>query len=413
MVYNPDTIADQFPILHTSAASGAMHYLDNAAMAQMPEYVLDAISNHDRLAHANVKRGIHFLAEAATEAYERARSQAAAYLGIGDRSDEVIFTSGATAGINIVAHCMGRQLKKGDEIVLSMLEHHSNIVPWLMLQQEKGVVIRYLPLTANGAIDVRRAEEIITANTKIVSVSHGSNVTGAVTHLAPIIALAHTMGARVLVDGAQVAPQGPLDIPGLDADFYVFSGHKTYGPSGIGILWGKMDLLEEMQPLFGGGEMIAHVSLTEAVYQPPPHRFEAGTPPITQAVGLGAALDWISRQDLPALHHHLSTLIQRLMEGLKQIDCNSDRITIVGPETARPRLPLVSFAIADLHPHDICQVLSDRHGVALRGGHHCAQPLHTHLGLDATTRASLAAFNRGNDIDAFLNGMEDCMTLLG
>jgi cysteine desulfurase/selenocysteine lyase len=412
MAFNPEILAREFTILKTFSSKGGFHYLDNAAMSQVPDSVIKAMVEHETMRRSNVKRGIHRLAEAATEAFDKARLQAARYLGVND-ADEVIFTSGTTAGINILALSFGQDLKQDDEILLSELEHHSNIIPWQMLKQRRGVSIRYLPVTDDGRLDLDRAEDLITTKTRLVAVSHGSNVTGAITDVISLARLAHSKGAKLMLDGAQVAPHGPLDIPEIDADFYVFSGHKVYGPTGIGVLWGRMDLLEKLPPALGGGEMIHEVTIKYSSFQDPPHRFEAGTPPVTQAVGLGTALEWLSRQDLPGIHNHLTELTERIMEGLNIIDNGKSRIRILGPEPGKPRLPLVSFAVRDIHPHDICQFLNDRHGVALRGGYHCAQPLHDLWNLNGSTRASLAAFNQKCDVEAFLNGMEDCIKHLG
>ncbi|MDB9823365.1 aminotransferase class V-fold PLP-dependent enzyme [Deltaproteobacteria bacterium] len=411
MDFNPAVLALEFSILKSSSDKGPLHYLDNAAMTQVPDCVIEAIVEHETRCRSNVKRALHSLAEAATDAFEAARSRVADYLGV-NSAQEIIFTSGTTAGINMLALSLGHNLKPGDEILLSHLEHHSNIVPWHMLKQQRGVSIRYLPVTDDGRLDLDSAEDLITDRTRLGAVRHGSNVTGAITDVMPLARLAHDKGASLMLDGAQVAPQGPLDLPSLDVDFYVFSGHKVYGPSGIGVLWGKRDLLEKLPPALGGGEMISHVSLDKSSFLNPPHRFEAGTPPVTQAVGLGASLEWLGRQDLSGLHGHLNGLIEKIMEGLNLLDGGLNRIRVLGPALGENRLPLVSFAVRDIHPHDICQVLNDRHGVALRGGYHCAEPLHELWNLDGSTRASLAAFNLKSDVDAFLNGMEDCMKLL-
>ena len=412
MAFDPEILAREFSILKALSSKGGFHYLDNAAMAQVPDCVIKAMVEHETMRRSNVKRGIHRLAEAATEAFENARLQVAGYLGVND-SDEVIFTSGTTAGINILALSFGQALKQDDEILLSELEHHSNIIPWQMLQQRRGIFLRYIPVTDDGRLDLDRAEGFITARTRLVAVSHGSNVTGAITDVTSLARLAHSKGAKLMLDGAQVAPHGPIDLPEIGADFYVFSGHKVYGPTGIGVLWGRRDLLEKLPPALGGGEMIRDVTLKGSSFDDPPHRFEAGTPPVTQAVGMGAALEWLSRQDLHDIHEHLTGLTERIMEGLIRIDRGMNRIRILGPVAGKPRLPLVSFTIRDVHPHDICQVLNDRHGVPLRGGYHCAKPLHDLWNLDGSTRASLAAFNQKSDVDAFLNGMEDCIKLLG
>lgn len=410
MTFDVDEVSAQFSILKRLVQDNPLHYLDNAATSQVPDCVIEAMVTHDRTRRANVKRGVHMLSEEADEAYENARAEVAGYLGAGC-PDEVVFTSGATAGINLLALSLGQDMKPGDEVLISQLEHHSNIIPWQMLKQRRGITVRYLPVTRDGRIDLSDLERCITQNTRLVALTHGSNVTGAITDAAAVAALAHDRGARFMLDGAQSAPHGPLDMNSLGADYYVFSSHKVYGPSGIGVLWGKQELLEKMPPAFGGGEMIEHVDMETSIYLSPPHRFEAGTPPITQAVGLAAALKWLGSQDIEGLHRHLKHLTDQLIQGLEHMDRGSERVRILGPVRGEKRLPLVSFSIDGIHPHDICQIMNDHHGVALRGGHHCAQPLHDLFGLDGTTRASLAAYTRKDDIDAFFKGMEHCLEM--
>jgi len=408
MAFDTKISADEFSILRSFGKKGAFHYLDNAAMAQTPDCVINAMVEHDTTRRSNVKRGVHSLAEAATAAFEGARDTVARYLCVKD-SDEIIFTSGTTAGINILAHSLGLMFERNDEILISQLEHHSNIIPWQIIQQRQGVRVRYLPVTSDGRINLERAEDLIKSRTKIVAVTHGSNVTGAITDVRNLARITHEKGAFLMLDGAQTAPGGPIDLPGLKADFYLFSGHKVFGPTGIGILWGRKEILEKIPPALGGGEMIQDVGLEKSTFLGPPHRFEAGTPPVTQAIGLAAALEWLSRQDITGMRNHLKRLTLRIMEGLSGLD---NRINILGPEQGSERLPLVSFSVDGLHPHDICQVMNDRHGVALRGGFQCAQPLHVFYKLDGSTRASLAMYNNDKDVDAFLNGMEDCLKIL-
>jgi cysteine desulfurase/selenocysteine lyase len=408
MTFDSTLSATDFSIFRSSEKGGRLHYLDNAAMAQTPDCVINAVVEHDTTRRSNVKRGVHWLAEAATDAFEEARATVADYLGI-KNTDEVIFTSGTTAGINILAHSLGLNFERHDEVLISQLEHHSNIVPWQIIQQQQGIRVRYLPVTPDGRIDLECAEDLINPRTKIVAVTHGSNVTAAITDARSIARLAHEKGALLMLDGAQTAPGGHIDLPGLEADFYVFSGHKVYGPTGIGVLWGRKELLEQLPPALGGGEMIQDVGLEKSTFLAPPHRFEAGTPPVTQAIGLAAAIDWLTKQDLRGMHNHLRQLTLRIMEGLTGLKSG---IKILGPEAGMDRLPLVSFSVDGLHPHDICQVMNDRHDVALRGGFHCAQPLHDLFKLNGTTRASLAMYNNDKDVDAFLNGMEDCLKIL-
>lgn len=408
MTFNPNLAANDFSIFRPSNREYELHYLDNAAMAQVPDCVINAMVEHDTMRRSNVKRGVHRLAEAATEAFEEARATVANYLGVKD-ADEVVFTGSTTAGINILAHSLGLLFERNDEVLISQVEHHSNIIPWQVIQQRQGIRVRYLPATPDGRINLERAEDLIKSKTRIVAVTHGSNVTGAVTDAKALARFAHEKGALVMLDGAQTAPGGPPDIPGLEADFYVFSGHKVYGPTGIGVLWGRKDVLKKIPPALGGGEMIQDVGLERSTFLDPPHRFEAGTPPVTQAIGLAAALQWLSGQDLHGIHNHLKRLTLRIMEGLTGF---GNGISILGPEHGMERLPLVSFSVEGIHPHDICQVMNDRHGVALRGGFHCAQPLHEFFKLDGSTRASLAMYNNDGDVDAFLNGMEDCLKIL-
>ncbi len=412
MRFDAERLALQFSILKRKVNGRPLHYLDNAATSQMPDCVIEAVVRHDKTRRANVRRGIHHLSELADAAYEAARGDVARYLGV-ERAEEVVFTGGATAGINLLAHGLGAALKPEDGVLVSELEHHSNIIPWQLLKKRQGITLSYLPVTEDGRLDLSKLDRYINQKTKIVSLTHGSNVTGAVSDVARIAKAAHEAGAVLVLDGAQTAPHGPLDLSALDADFYVFSGHKVLGPSGIGVLWGRKALLDRMPPVFGGGEMIAEVSLEESHFLPPPHRFEAGTPPITQAVGLAAALAWFGSQDIAAIRAHVGHLTGQIIEGLSRIDAGRETIRVLGPKEPEKRLPLVSFAVRGIHPHDVCQILNDRHGVALRGGHHCAQPLHDRFALDGTTRASLAAYNRQADVDAFLNGIEDCIDKFG
>lgn len=393
-----------FPLL---AAHPNLHYLDNAATGQLCEAALDAVTSHELLHRANVLRGTYRLAEQADAAYENARRQVAAYLNAAS-AEEVVFTSGTTASINLIAHAFGDGLKPGDEVVLSLAEHHSNFVPWQMLRDRHGVVLRILPLAADGRIDMAHLGEALTPRCRLVAVTHASNVTGAVTDLAPLIAAAHAVGARVLVDGAQAVQHGPVFVASLGADFYAFSGHKAFGPTGVGVLWGKAEALEKLPPFLGGGGMIGRVTVAETTWAPPPRRFEAGTPPIAQAVGLGAALDWLRVQPWADLHAHTARLLQRLSDGLAVLP----GLTFLGPRDLRQRLPIVSFNLAGIHPHDACQIL-DQHGVAVRGGHHCAQPLMDFFGVPGAVRASLAPYNDEADVDALLAGLKDAMRKLG
>ena len=410
MPFDVDVIRQQFPILSREINGTALHYLDNAASAQVPQAVVEAVTKHETTNRANVLRGVHHLAEAATQAYEDARLTVARYLNAG-RADEVVFTSGTTAGINLVAHSFGASLEAGDEIVVSGVEHHSNIVPWQLLRERRGIRLRVIPPTADGRIDLARIDEIVGERCRLIAVTHASNVTGALTEVARVAEAAQRVGAKVLLDGAQQMPHGALDIQTLGVDFYAFSGHKAFGPNGIGALWVRWSILEGMPPFLGGGEMIKQVSFERTTFADPPHRFEAGTPPIAQAVGMAAALDWIDDLDSEAVHAHLSELTDKLLGGLQTLDRGRGVIKLLGPEGLQARLPVVSFTIDGAHPHDVCQIL-DHHGCALRGGHHCAQPLMDYFEIPGTTRASLAPYNNLEDIDAMLNGLEDAMKRL-
>lgn len=410
MVYDVATVRAQFPIFERKIHGKPLHYLDSAATGQTPRAVLDAVHDHETRHRANVLRSIHQLAEEATEAYEDARNQVARFINAADPS-EVVFTSGTTSAINLVAYAFGGTLGPDDEIVISQVEHHSNIVPWQMLRDRSGVTLKVLPATPEGAVDLTALDRVVTPRTRLISLIHGSNVSGAITPSAPVIAAARAVGAKVLLDGAQRAPHGPLDVRALGVDFYAFSSHKTYGPNGVGVLWGRAEVLADMPPFMGGGEMIRTVTLEKTLYADPPHRFEAGTPPIAQAVGLGAALKWLSGQDLEGAARHLNRLTGRVLDGLETIDNGRGLIRLIGARDLDQRLPVVSFAIDGLHPHDICQIL-DGHGVALRGGHHCAQPLMEFFGLAGTTRASLALYNDDSDVDAFLDGLDHAIKLL-
>jgi cysteine desulfurase / selenocysteine lyase len=397
MSFDLSVVRAQFPILSRRIGDVPLHYLDNAATAQVPQFVLDAVSRFETTSRANVLRGVHRLAEEATAAYAAARQAVARYLNV--PATEIVFTGGTTGAINLVARSYGELLAAGDEIVISELEHHSNIVPWQMLRDRRGIVLKALPVRDGGTLDLGALERVVTARCKLIAVTHASNVTGAITDLAPIRAAARAVGAKILLDGAQRAPHGPIDLPALGVDFYAFSGHKTFGPHGIGALWAPRALLEAMPPFMGGGEMIRTVTIERTDYAPPPHKFEAGTPPIAQAIGLGAAVEWLMGLDWTAISGHELRLTQRVLDGLPK------RVRVVGPTGLQGRLPVISFDVPGIHPHDVCQIL-DGAGVALRGGHHCAQPLMDRLGLAGTARASLALYNGEDDVDALLGGLD-------
>ncbi len=396
-------IRDQFPLL---VSDPGLHYLDSGASSQIPASVLDTVHLFETTQRANVHRGVYRLAEAATAAYEGARDEIARFFSAA--RDEIVLTSGTTAAINLVAHSFGNGLAAGDEIVISELEHHSNIVPWQMLRDRRGLVLKVLPVTEDGRIDLSALDRVLTKRTRLVALAHCSNVTGAVVDLARVVAAAKSCGAAVLVDGAQRVPHGPLDIPALGVDFYAFSGHKMYAPHGIGVLWGGAERLQAMPPFLGGGDMIRRVTLETTEYAPPPARFEAGTPNISGAIGLGAACRWMTGLDWPAIAQEELRLTGRLLDGLARVS----GVRVLGPLGLQQRIGVVSFAMGDTHPHDVAQIL-DRHGVACRGGHHCAQPLMDRFDLMGTTRATIAPYTEAADIDALLVGLDEARRVLG
>ena len=399
MSFDVASVRRQFPILSEIIDGRPIHYLDNGASAQTPLAVIDAVRTYETTGRANVLRGVHRLAERATEAYEGAREEVARFLGV--KPMEIVFTGGCTAAINLVAYSYGSLLKAGDRILLSELEHHSNIVPWQLLRQRSGIELDMIPVTLDGRIDLDALPGLVTPRTKLISLAHISNVTGALLDVRTVVTAAKAVGAKVMLDGAQRAPHGPLDLPALGIDFYVFAGHKAYGPNGIGVLWARPELLEAMPPFHGGGSMIGRVTLAETTLAPPPRRFEAGTPPIGPAIGLGAACKWMAALDWTAAHAHEMGLVQRLMDGLQTVDGTR----LFGPAGLQDRYPVVSFTLDGVHPHDVAQTL-DAFGVAVRAGHHCAQPLMERFDLDGTTRVSIAPYNDTSDIDALLTGVQ-------
>ena len=405
MSFDVRAVRSQFPILSEIIDGRPVHYLDNGASAQTPDAVLDAVRTYETTGRANVLRGVHRLAERATDAYENARTEVATFLGVAPM--EIIFTGGCTAAINLVAYSYGSLLKPDDRILLSELEHHSNIVPWQMLRARAGIEIDMVPVTVDGRIDLEKLPELITPRTKLISLAHVSNVTGAMVDVGTVVAAAKTVGAKVMLDGAQKAPHGPIDLPALGVDFYAFAGHKAYGPNGIGVLWAKAELLEAMPPFMGGGSMIGRVTFAETTWAPPPRRFEAGTPPIGPAIGLGAACKWMRALDWTGAHAHEMMMVQHLMDGLQKID----GARIFGPAGLQNRYPVVSFMLDGVHPHDVAQTL-DSFGVAVRAGHHCAQPLMDRFDLDGTTRVSMAPYNDRSDIDALLTGVRNAAKTL-
>ncbi len=389
------SLRQEFPLL---AAAPDLHYLDSAATSQIHRRALEAVVRHETGSRANVSRGTHRLAEAADRAYEHARLSAARFLNAASPA-EIVFTSGATASLNLVAHAFGSTLRAGDRVVISVAEHHSNFVPWQQLRERTGIELALIPVTDSGELDLSCLSGLIGSTCRLVAVTQCSNVTGAWTDVAAIVAAACKVGARVLLDGAQAVQHGPQDVQALGVDFYAFSGHKCFGPGGIGVLWGRENLLTALPPFMSGGGMVGEVTPEATTWAAPPRRFEAGTPPIAQAVGLAAALEWMMGLDWVRIHARENDLCQQLIGGLLRIP----GLRLLGPVSGR-RASIVSFDIPDLHPHDICQVL-DAHRLALRGGHHCAQPLMAAFGVEACTRASIALYNDAADIAALLDGL--------
>jgi cysteine desulfurase/selenocysteine lyase len=377
--------------------AGDWHYLDTAATAQKPQAVIDAVVNALGRDYATVHRGVYARSAQMTLAFEAARRKIARF--IGGREDEVVFTRGATEAINLIAQSWGvSQLKAGDRIMLSVLEHHSNIVPWQLLQARIGIEIDVCPLTDDGQIDLDAAERILTPQHKLVAFAHVSNVLGSVLDAKRAAGLAHAVGAKLLLDGCQAVPRLPVDVAAIGCDFYVFSAHKLYGPTGIGALWARADILSAMPPWQGGGAMIDRVTFEKTTYAPAPQRFEAGTPAIVEAVSLGAAIDYIEAIGVAAIGRHEDALVRQLRDELRKLNA----VTLFGPEDSAG---IVSFALEGVHPHDLGTIL-DEENVAIRAGHHCAQPLMDHLGVPATARASFGLYSDESDIAALLRGIE-------
>ncbi len=399
-----DAIRAEFPILSREVNGKPLTYLDNAASAQKPDAVLDAMSDQARTAYANVHRGIHTLANETTEAYEGAREKIRAFINAGS-VEEIIFTKGGTEAINLVANGIADEIRPGDEIVLSIMEHHSNIVPWHFLRERHGAVLKWVDVDETGALDMAALEAVLSEKTRMVAITHMSNVLGTVTDAAEIARLAHRVGAEVLFDGCQSGVHLDVDVQALDCDYYVLTGHKIYGPSGIGALYGKAASLARLRPYQGGGEMIEIVERERATYNEAPHKFEAGTPPILQAIGFGAALDWLGQFDKSDVLAHEHAIYQRAYEGVRGIN----GLTVHG--TAVGKGAVLSFSVDGAHPHDLAQIL-DRYGVAVRAGHHCAQPLMDHLGVSATARASFALYNSEADVDAFIEALHKARGML-
>jgi cysteine desulfurase/selenocysteine lyase len=402
--YDVARVRADFPILATTVYGKPLVYLDNAASAQKPAAVLDRMQHAYTHEYANVHRGLHYLANAATEAYEGAREKVRAFLNAA-RPEEIVFTRNATEAINLVAQTFGRErIKPGDEIVLSIMEHHSNIVPWHFLREQQGAVIRWAPVDDDGNFLLDEFEKLLNDRTKMVAVTHMSNALGTVVPVKEVVRLAHARGIPVLVDGAQGAVHLDVDVADIDCDFYAVTGHKLYGPSGIGALYGKYAHLAAMPPFNGGGEMIREVFQDRVTYGDPPHRFEAGTPSIVQAIGLGAALDYIDSIGRAAIHVHEKALLAYATERLREINS----VRIIG--NARDKGAIVSFEMKGAHPHDVATVI-DRSGVAVRAGTHCTMPLLARFGVTATCRASFALYNTPDEIDSLVTALRKAQEL--
>ena len=405
-VYDVEAIRGDFPILHRTVYGKPLVYLDNGASAQKPNAVIDAVRHSYEHEYANVHRGAHYLSGAATDAYEGARVKVARLLNAAT-DDEIVFTRNATSAINLVAHSYARAfLKPGDEIVITEMEHHSNIVPWQILRDELGFALRIAPIDDAGVLKMDEFEALLSERTKLVAVTHCSNVLGTVTPAKDIARLAHDAGAKVMFDGSQAIVHNAVDVRDLDADFYVFTGHKLYGPSGVGVLYGKKALLDAMPPYESGGEMIESVSFEKPVFKEAPARFEAGTPMITQAIGLGAAVDYVRALGMDAIKAHEAEILTHATEALGKIE----GVRIFG--TAPGKAALVSFLVEGIHPLDVATIV-DREGVAVRVGHHCAEPLMQRLGVDGTLRASFGLYNTHADVEALTAAVAKAKTKLG
>ena len=405
--YDVGRVREDFPILGRRLAGDLpLVYLDSANTSQKPLQVIEAIDEHYRLHNANVARAMHQLGAEASEAFEDARTRIAEFIGAPVR-DEVVFTKNASEALNLVARVLGdaapgsaHSVGTGDEIVITEMEHHSNIVPWQLLAQRSGAEVRWFGVTDEGRLDLSNIDQLITERTKVVSLTWVSNMLGTINPLEAVIARAHAVGALVVVDASQAVPQLPVDVASLGADFVAFTGHKMVGPTGIGVLWGRYDLLAELPPFLGGGEMIETVTMERSTFARPPARFEAGTPPIAQAVGLAAAADYLTGLGMEAVAAHEQRITTYALDALQQID----GLTVVGPKEAVDRGGAISFTLDGVHPHDIAQLLDSR-GVAVRAGHHCAKPAHLRFGVQATTRASFYLYTTEAEIDALVEAL--------
>jgi cysteine desulfurase/selenocysteine lyase len=403
-----ERVREEFPLLSQRMHGKPLVYLDSAATSQKPRVVLDALRRYYEETNANVHRGIYAIAEEATRQYEEARAKVAAFVGA-SRPEEIVFTRGTTEAINLVASSWGRaNVGAGDEILLTEMEHHSNIVPWQLLAAEKGAKLRYLPFDEMGRLAMEELDAALTERTKLVAVTHQSNVFGTINPVAEIARRAHAAGALVLVDGAQSVPHMPVNVADLGCDFLAFSAHKMCGPTGVGALWARYELLESMPPYHGGGEMIMLVGLESSTYKDPPLKFEAGTPNIGDAIVWGTAIDYLKGLGMDAIRQHERQLTHYAFGQLREVD----GVRTFGPDDLDQRGGAIAFDIEGAHPHDVAQIL-DQEGIAVRAGHHCAQPLHRRLGVSASTRASLYLYNTPEDIDGLVRGLETVRRIFG
>jgi cysteine desulfurase/selenocysteine lyase len=404
--FDVERIRADFPALHQTVHGKPLAYLDNAASAQKPQAALDAEADCYRRFYSNVHRGVHYLSEKATDAYEEARRKVQHFVNAA-RVEEMVFVRGTTEAINLVASTYGRQhVGAGDEVLITTMEHHSNIVPWQLLCEEKGARLVVAPINDRGEVILEEYEKLLSERTRIAAIAHVSNALGTINPVAEMIRMAHDKGVPVLVDGAQAVPHLDVDVQELGCDFYAFSSHKLFGPTGVGALYGRLELLADMPPYQGGGEMIRSVTFEKTEYSPPPARFEAGTPNIAGAIGMGAAIDYLEALDMSAVAAHELDLLERATEALEAIP----GVRIIG--TAANKASVVSFIIGDIHAHDVGTIL-DREGVAVRAGHHCAQPVMDRFGVPATTRASFALYNTGEEVARLVAGVERVRELFG
>ena len=402
--FKVDSIRKDFPILAQTVNGKPLVYLDNAATSQKPQCVIDSLSNYYQTINSNVHRGVHTLSQLATDDYETARSKIRGLINA-ESDQEIIYTRGTTESINLVAYSFGSQnVESGDEIIISGMEHHSNIVPWQLLCEQKGAVLKIIPITDEGELDINQYESMLSNKTKLVAVVHQSNALGTINSVKEITEMAHAFGAVVLIDGAQSAPHMKVDVQDIGCDYFAFSGHKLYGPTGIGVLYGRTDLLDSMVPYQSGGEMIKSVTFDKTIFNVLPHKFEAGTPDIAGAIGLGAAIDYVNDIGLDAINSYESELTAYGTSRLEQIA----GLRIIG--TSLHKGAVLSFTLGDIHPHDIGTIL-DSEGIAIRTGHHCAQPVMERYGIPATARASMSFYNTKEEIDILVAGIDKVLEI--